>query len=504
MTFRPPCFFLIAATTWFTIVMPVSASDQKRTGATEGLQTLDNSHICVAQLGPALNRIASRPMLQRSRMGVLVQPLASKQVLYARESGQFFLPASTTKVLTTAAALTALGPNYRIQTPVYGTGKPPTLEAVKVVGHGDPSLSDQHLKTIAQTLDQQGVRRIKTLIGDDTFFRGTAVVPSWEWEDLQAGWGAVVNSLMVNENAYEVQLYPQAVGQPLRLEWQRHEPTLPWRLINRSRTVAAGEPEFTEIVRRLDQGVLEIEVFGQLQAGGEADRSWIAVVDPGSYFLHRFQAQLQDQGIKVDATKLLDEPALDEPARANHAAEQVLTTIESPPLSELIYTINRDSNNQYAEAVLKTLGSQKPFSSPTQTNTPTLDQGLQVLRQTLTQIGVDPTTYEIADGSGLSRHNLVSPEALVQTLQAMDRSPHAAVFRHSLRPRALKGLPPETVLTKTGSMTGVSALSGYVRGADFSPLAFSIFVNQYNQSRSELTPLFDDMVMLFARLKNCS
>ncbi|MGB7415571.1 MAG: D-alanyl-D-alanine carboxypeptidase/D-alanyl-D-alanine-endopeptidase [Thermosynechococcaceae cyanobacterium] len=501
MTLRPPCFFFTVATAWLTIVVPVVASDLEKPRETKGLQTLNHKSICVAQLSPAFNRLATRPSLQRARVGVLVRPLQSKQALYAREAGQLFLPASTTKVLTTAAALTALGPDYRIQTSVYGAGKAPTLNSVKIVGRGDPNFSDKDLKDIAQTLSQKGVRRIRTLVGDDTFFKGAAVVPSWEWEDLQAGWGAVVNSLMVNENAYEVRLYPQAVGQPLRLEWQLHEPTIPWRLINRSRTVTNQEPEFTEIVRRLNQGVLEIEVFGQLRAGGDSDRSWIAVVDPGQYFLRRFQAQLQSEGIKVDKITLISEASQE---IASDAASEVLATVESPPLSELIYTINRDSNNQYAEAVLKTLASQKPSNSTAQTNTPTLDQGLQVLKETLTKLGVDPATYEISDGSGLSRHNLVSPEALVQTLQAMDRSPHAEVFRNSLRPRELKGLPPGMVLTKTGSMTGVSALSGYIRGADFAPLAFSIFVNQYNQSRSELNPLLDDMVMLLARLKNCS
>ncbi|MGF1601532.1 MAG: D-alanyl-D-alanine carboxypeptidase/D-alanyl-D-alanine-endopeptidase [Thermosynechococcaceae cyanobacterium] len=501
MNLRPPCFFFTVATAWLTIVVPVVASDLEKPRETEGLQTLNNKSICLAQLSPAFKRLTTRPSLQRARVGVLVQSLQSKQALYAREAEQFFLPASTTKVLTTAAALTVLGPEYRIQTSVYGAGKAPILDLVKIVGRGDPSFSDKDLKNIAQTLSQKGVRRIKTLVGDDTFFKGEAVVPSWEWEDLQAGWGAVINSLTVNENAYEVRLYPQSVGQPLRLEWQLHEPTIPWRLINRSRTVTDKEPEFTEIVRRLNKGVLEIEVFGQLRAGGESDRSWIAVVDPGQYFLRRFESQLQSEGIKVDQITLISAAS---EAIAGDVAAEVLTTVESSPLSELIYTINRDSNNQYAEALLKTLGSQQPSHSNAPTNTPTLDQGLQVLKETLTKIGVDPTTYDLADGSGLSRHNLVSPEALVQTLQAMDRSPYAEVFRHSLRPRTLKGLPPEMVLTKTGSMSGVSALSGYVRGADFTPLAFSIFVNQYNQSRSELNPLLDDMVMLLARLKNCS
>lgn len=497
MTSAAPRFFLCFATAWLTIASSVFAADFRNSQVSSNART--DNRICAADLEAAFDQIAARPALQRARIGVAVQPLAASEPLYAREAKRFFLPASTTKVLTTAAALTLLGPDYQIQTAVQGVGKPPTLEVVKIVGQGDPSFSDQTLQGIAKTLRSQGVRRIKTLIGDDTVFSGSAVVPSWEWEDLQAGWGSPVNSLMVNENAYEVRLYPQAVGEPLRLEWQLHKPTVPWRLINRSRTVAGAEPEFTRIARRFNGDVLEIEVFGQLRAGGDADRSWIAVADPGPYFLRRLQAQLKKQGIRVDETKLISDPDV---AQSPLSGERVLTIVESPPLSELINVINQNSNNLYAEAVLKTLGVKNLAEAEAETDT--LNLGLEMLKRTLTPMGVDPATYDISDGSGLSRHNLISPEALVQTLQAMDRSPHAEIFKTSLRSRALAGLSPETALVKTGSMTGVSNLSGYIRGETFTPLAFTIFFNQYNQSRSQLTPILDEMLMLLARLKSCS
>ncbi len=496
MNSTAPHFFLCLATAWLTFAPPVLAADSKDIGAERQPRIQQNNRVCVADLAAAFDGIAARPALQRARIGISVQPLDASEPLYEKKAQRYFLPASTTKVLTTAAALTTLGPEYQIKTSVQGSGRPPTLDTVKIIGQGDPSFSDTTLQEIAKTLYGQGVRRIKTLVGDDTVFRGPAVVPSWEWEDLQAGWGSPVNSLMVNENAYEVRLYPQALGEPLKLEWQLHEPTVPWRLINRSRTVSESEPEFTEIVRRFNGDVLEIEVLGKLRAGGDSDRSWIAVVDPAPYFLRRFQVQLEAQGIKVNQTELID-PDADQSVDED---QRLLTEIQSPPLSELIYTINQYSNNLYAEALLKTLGRKNPADS----NADTLTQGLEMLKQTLTQIGIDPDTYDVADGSGLSRHNLVSPEALVQTLQVMNRSPHADIFKKSLRSRELDGLSPETVVVKTGSMSGVSNLSGYVRGKTFSPLAFTIFFNQYNQPRSQLNPIFDEMLLLLARLESCS
>ncbi len=499
MNLALPRFLLAIVTAWFSIVVPVFASESRQPKPVNILQlSRKGQPICTAELGPALDQIVARPVLKRARSGILVQRLGSKQPLYAREAEQFFLPASTTKVLTTAAALVALGADYRIETPVLGRGELPNLDALKVIGQGDPSFADQDLSEIAKTLHQQGVRRINNLIGDDSIFSGSAVVPSWEWEDLQAGWGSPVNSLMVNENAYEVRLYPQAVGKPLKLEWQHHEPTVPWRLINRSRTVTETEPEFTRIVRRFNEEVLEIEVFGQLRVGGGSDRSWIAVIDPGPYFLRRLRFHLERQNIQVARTTLITEPVAKNVDRSD---EKVLTVVQSPPLSELIYTINQYSNNLYAEAVLKTLGRQHPAMPESGPSESSLDLGLKILKQTLTKMGVDPDTYEVFDGSGLSRHNLVSPEALVQTLEIMNRLPEANIFRKSLKSRTLANLSPDTVLVKTGSMTGVSNLSGYVRRDD--PLAFSIFFNQYNQPRSQLNPIFDEILSLLSHLKSC-
>jgi D-alanyl-D-alanine carboxypeptidase/D-alanyl-D-alanine-endopeptidase (penicillin-binding protein 4) len=148
--------------------------------------------ICPGELGAKVDAIADRAEFSRSRWGILIQPLSSTATLYSRDATKYFIPASNVKLLTTAAALQKLGADFRIKTSVYsGENK-----SFYVAGRGDPSIGEAQLKDLAQQLKRRGVDRINELIGDDSYFQGSAVNPNWEWEDAQAGYGAPVNSLI--------------------------------------------------------------------------------------------------------------------------------------------------------------------------------------------------------------------------------------------------------------------------------------------------------------------
>ena len=167
-----------------------------------------------------------------------------------------------------------------------------------------------------------------------------------------------------------------------------------------------------------------------------------------------------------------------------------------------------NSNNLYAEALLRSLAIKKPEEK----NQNTADVGLQVVRETLTQLGVAPAGYVIVDGSGLSRKNLTTPAALVQLLQGIDKSPQAAVFRASLPISGVKGSLKNRFLNtaaagivqaKTGSMTGISTLSGYMNAPNYEPLVFSIMVNQSEQPGKVMRTAIDEIVVLLSELKRC-
>jgi len=461
--------------------------------------------ICPGELGAQVDAIANRPEFSRSRWGILIQPLSSTATLYSRDAQKYFIPASNVKLLTTAAALQKLGADFRIKTSVY-SGENGSLY---VAGRGDPSITEAQLKSLAQQLKRSGVDRVNELIGDDSYFQGSAVNPNWEWEDAQSGYGAPINSLIFNQNAIELLLSPQAIGQPLKVTFAEPKLANQWQIQNNSVTVAQNESEFIEVGREFDRPA--IRVSGQLKVGAESESAYVAVVNPANNFLQHFQQVLAAEGIPVKQALV---------ASVSRNFNQELATVESPPLAQLVRETNRESNNLYAEVLLRLLGKvtdKKPLPQTLTGKMPvpqedTDEIGLKELKTALTQLGVNPNSYILADGSGLSRHNLISPEALVQTLRFMANSPAASIYRQSLPiagesgtlKNRLSSTPNRVILqAKTGTLSGVSALSGYIEVPDYEPLVFSIIVNQSGLSAASMRSATDEIVLLLNRLRRC-
>ena len=385
--------------------------------------------VCPAQLRSRLDRIVNRVPGQWS---VLVQNQASvgqRQDLYSNNPSALLMPASNNKIFTTAAALTKLGGQYQLRTPVLGSAIGPELATMRVVGQGDPSFSTSQLRTLTQQLKQKGIRRVNLLIGDDTVFRGEPYNPFWATRHRGEGYAAPVNSLLVNEN----------------------------------------------------------NIFDS------------SVPNPGNYFVGEFRKILTTSGIQVIQSTLVKRT----PASAS---EIELAAVVSPPLSQLISETNQNSNNVYAEAILKTLGRlQEPTSLDSSAS------GVNAVRQVLSSLDVNPNRYSMVDGSGLAERDRASAEAFVQTLQAMALQPEAQTFRRSLAVAGRSGTLTNrmgntsaagVVSAKTGTLQGAVALSGYINAPNYSPLVFSMIVNS-DDSASTLRGAIDEMVVLLSRLKNC-
>lgn len=446
--------------------------------------------ICPAELEPAINAIANRPQFQQSRWGILIETLTKNITLYNRDSQHYFIPASTVKLLTTAASLQKLGANFRIRTSVYGDAQ----GNIYIVGRGDPSLTETQLKDLAQQLKKRGINQINQLIAVDGYFTGSPIHPTWQWEDVQAGYGAPINSLILNQNSLDLKLAPQAVGQPLKVTWVRPEQSTGWTIENQTKTVKENEPEFVRIGRDFSQPIIRIS--GQLRVNGEPEQVYAAVIEPTNNFIQQFQKILINSGIKVLETSIA--------SNFSHPQEE-LAFVESPPLSELIKTTNLESNNVFAESLLRTLGAQN-------SHTDSVESGLKEIKLILNQLGIDPNSYQLFDGSGLSRNNLVTPLALIQTLRIMATSPIAELYQNSLPIGGVSGTLKRRftdnsatgiVQAKTGTMTGVTSLSGYISPPDYQPLVFSITINQTNLSTQELRQAVDEIVLLLTQLKSC-
>jgi D-alanyl-D-alanine carboxypeptidase/D-alanyl-D-alanine-endopeptidase (penicillin-binding protein 4) len=457
--------------------------------------------VCPAQLSGEISRIIDRGSVAQSSWSILVQTqgaAGSRRNLFNRNASTLLAPASNNKLFTTAAALAKLSAAYRIRTAVYGNSAQPSLTTLRIIGQGDPSLTTAQLQNLAQQVNQKGVRQVGTLIGDDTYFRGAATNPNWDAEDTLAGYGAAVNSLILNQNAIGLTLFPQRVGQPLRVQWDDPLDAEPWRIDNRTVTVSAQEAEFVDAVRDSRQWI--VRVSGQLRAGSASELVAAAIPNPGNYLVQRFRTVLTRAGITVAQSTLVRQT----PAPAGEAE---LGAIESPPLSQLLVETNQQSNNVFAEALLKTVGRvQTPANQDATTS------GTAAVKAILTPLGVNPNRYSMVDGSGLADRNRASAEALVQTLQAMALSPDAQVFRNSLPVGGVSGTlqnrfrntPAEgRVAAKTGTISGVVSLSGYLTPPNFTPLVFSIVANNGSVSASTLRSAVDGVVLVLTRLRSC-
>lgn len=455
--------------------------------------------LCPAQLAERLEADIRQAPLDTAQVGLVVQTQAAdpqqRRTLYAKQPNALFTPASNVKVLTSAAALHRLGPSYRLRTSVYGTVNPGGLATLRVVGQGDPTLGPEHMTTLATQLRQAGVTQISRLLLDDSHFPGWATNPTWEWEDIQFYFAVPVNGLMFNKNAVPVQVAPGQVGQPLVLTGLEALPA-PWPLVNHSRTVTDGAPT-TPVSLQRSGNSLNLYLTGQMTADAAPGNYILGVLNPADQFAAALQSALTRQGISTAQVEITQTPSPN--------LGPALAVVESPPVADLLVPTNRDSDNIYAEVLLKTLGVAGTSAPPVDASR----AGAEAVKMALADLGVNADPLRLADGSGLSRHNLVSPKAVVDTLQAMAIHPQASVFRNSLavagESGTLRHRLAETPLAgrvqgKSGALTGNVALSGYVQPPNYDPLIVSVVINHSNQHARVLRAKIDEWLLLIAQL----
>ena len=452
--------------------------------------------MCRAELPRKIDAIIDGYTLDGANVGVLIEDAnPDTRTLYARRAQEKFTPASNVKLLSTAAALHNLGPNFSIRTSVFGQPNR-TDQDLFVVGRGDPTFTSYQINLLAGQLKDQGIRRVNSITAVDNHFAGPDANPYWEAEDYRAGYGAPANSLILNRNELGFTLIPTRVGQPLRVVWDRPEFVRGWRITNNSRTVGGGY-EFIDAGQLSGQKVMNVR--GQLIAGSASENTSIAVLDPGGYFAEQFQQSLSAFGLG-NARALV--------SKNNPPSGLVeLAAIQSPPLRAFIDPTNLYSVNIYAEAMLKALGRSV---EPTTQNT--YQAGANAVSKVLTDLGVRADSVDIVDGSGLSRRNLATPEALVDTLQAMAKTQNADVYRRSLAiagrsgtlRNRMRGTNAEGRFQgKTGTLSGTYTLSGYLNPPNHPPLALSILVNDTDASGRDVRSLIDQMIVHASNLDDC-
>jgi len=432
-------------------------------------------------LSQDLDALLANPSLQGAQVGLVVRDATSGATLYDRNGGDELLPASNAKLFTSAAAMNVLGADYRFSTSVLASG---TRDGVHLNGNlylkgtGDPTMLAADYDALAAKVAASGITTVHgQLVADDTWFDDVRLAPGWAWDDEPYYYDAQVSALTVSPDtdydpgSVNVTVTPGAVGQPPSVTVT--PPTTYLTIVNTATTGAAGSA-FTENVDR-DNGDNVIRVTGVIPADATPDVETMAVWNPTAFVTSLFSADLARHGVRVlGGTANGQTPA----------GARTITGRQSMPLSQLLVPFLKLSNNLHAETLVKAAG-EKVYGQGT------WSAGLQALEGNFSTLGVNSGQLRLVDGSGLSRMDDVTPDELTDLLGSARQQPwfgtwYAALpiagvsdrmVGGTLRNRMVGTPAANNMHAKTGSMTGVSALSGYVTAADGEKLVFAMVSN---------------------------
>jgi D-alanyl-D-alanine carboxypeptidase/D-alanyl-D-alanine-endopeptidase (penicillin-binding protein 4) len=441
-----------------------------------GLASAGEPTLASADLVSRLDAALRDGALRGARIGALVAASDDGRVLYERDADRSLVPASNMKLLTSIAALSALGPTHRFTTRVYVDVAPDAEGSVDVLairGGGDPALTSEDLWRLSADLRRLGLRRVrKGLLLDASAFDGERWHPSWGATSSRA-YHAPIGALLANYGAFSVEVQAGAEpGDPVRASI---DPPIPYlRLVNRGSTGGSRAPVSLAVDRRGAGDTEEILVSGVARAGSESDLFYRSVLDPARHAGALLRMQLAANGIVVEGEDRLG-PVPE--------TMTLLKDFEGKSLADIVKLLLKYSNNAIGEMLVKALGASSGGLGSWST-------GVVAVRRELVQLGVPLEGMAIADGSGLSYDNRVTPRGLVSILRI-----GAASFRFG--PEFVAALPIAAadgtlkkrsagaalrLRAKTGLLTRVTALSGYATSADGERLVFSVVVNGFRGS----------------------
>lgn len=441
-----------------------------------------------------LSELLDEPRSRRARWSVLVYSFDRGDTLFSLDSDRVLTPASNMKLVTTAAALHYLGPSFRYQTFVLGDGP---IEGGRLrgdlilYGTGDPGLSDRFFRSRTRVFEDltaqiaaAGITHIEgDVVGDASYFTGPELGPEWDGKDLNEWFAAPASALSFNENVITLRITPGAtLGSVPTVE--TIPPGFPLVMDNTAETVARRPRPRLWLDRPTPTAIIRID--GEIRHGGPAIWRRLTVADPALFAARTLRDVLEAEGIEVlggprsvhrAARSRITGRSAWAPALAGQDEPYILAKHTSPEMLEYLTVLNHESHNLFAETILKTIGKIAAGEG-------SFEGGARAVRGFVTrEVGLEDREIHLVDGSGLSDSNAASAGAFIQLLAYEARSPHWDAFvstmpeagrtlRRMYRTRAARNLR-----AKTGTIDGVSALTGIVRSADGEMLLFSILSN---------------------------
>lgn len=464
----------------------------------ESVYALDES----GKLGQQITNALNTPKLEGALAGVSIRDGSSGEIIFEKGADTRLRPASNQKLLTAAAALETLGKDYRFKTEVYTDGNKhgKVLNGnIYIKGEGDPTLLKSDFDQLAAEVKKSGIKLINgNMIADDTWYDDERYSEDLSWMDEAEYYGAAVSPLTASPNedfdtgTVIVEVNPANVsGKDASINVVPKTDYV--KIINHAKTVAAGGKKDIEITREHGSNTITIEGTIPLQAS--KTRQWVAVWEPTGYALDLFKQSLNEQGIKVTGKAKIGQIS---------KKATVIVSHSSMPLSELLVPFMKLSNNGHAEMLVKEMGKVR-FGEGS------WEKGLEVVENTLKSFDVNTNSLMMRDGSGISHVNLVPANELSKLLFAVQGKSWFPVYVNSLplagnserliggtlRNRMKETPAAGNVQAKTGTITSVSSLSGYVTNKKGEKLIFSILLNNFVDEEG-ITKIQDDIAVILA------
>lgn len=481
----------------------------------EGIPVAENEK----QLAAVIDGIISDAGMDPAWWGVDVIQVRDGRRIHARYADHSFIPASNIKLYTTAAGLVLLGPEFTYETALYADGD--VVDGVLhgdliVRGSGDPVIGPRfaengdRLETFrawAAALRSAGIDSVAgDVVGDDDLFDDLPLGSGWMWDDEVTWYSAELSALSYHDNTIDISLKGMTPGDQAMLSWEPAA-TSYVRLHNESVTVPGGPAAEGDENYERARASNDIRITSRVPVGQE-DTESLSISNATLFFVHVFAETLQAEGIAVGG-RPVDVDDLPTPPDYEAPGIRTVAVHRSVPLKEIAAAINKPSHNLYAELLLKSIGVYAPIDS-SDAVPGSAAAGIEASFDVFGAAGVDTTRIRLADGSGLSRYNIIAPEMTTALLRYMavetDDSTRAAFVRSlpiagvdgSLGGRMRSGPAHANARAKTGTMSHASALAGYVTTRAGTELAFSIMGNNYIVPTSRARDVQDRIVQVLA------
>lgn len=469
--------------------------------------------VAIAAASPAAAR---EPLQQRveaklaeagpgPRFGLVVTTEDGRELI-AINPDERFIPASNTKMFSTAAAFATLS---GLDQPDTAGGAAVRLEGARtpdvvLKGYGDARLSsapDCITNCLAALADAVAARTkvVGNVVGDDSLFPDQRWGPGMSWNNIQTRYGTAASALTLDDNELPVRVIPGKVGEPPRIELMPY-----YEIDNRALTIASGETDLS--YDRLP-GSNIVRLSGTIAAGAEPEILRLGIDDPAHFAAWRFKTLLEAREVKVTGkVDVRHRPAgpIDDPKRRNGAPAprppepEHLARLTPPPLGEDLKHINKVSQNLHAELVLRRVGRVQGTGS--------IADGIAAIEDMMGKAGVPRAGWDLSDGSGMSTYNRLAPRAVATFLRWVSAQPWGAAWRETLPIGGVDGTLANRfrgttlerrLFAKTGTINATNALSGYMLGKSGRTLIFSIYANDVPPGVSA-TKLMDAALELVA------